>query len=155
MLYVQVGSWDSSATFSWRTPDPTEGRGGAFGDGAVLSAPPPHHSWVATVFGLFVTGLYLDSTEKKRRAIPQTVRSSSWNHALSFPVGFCAQTRASFPLEANINKFSQEADTLLKQRLQLTSGTVTRCMIHVFIPRYNICIVVYLNRLALLASQVV
>lgn len=48
---------------------------GDFGDEAVLSAPPPHHSWVATVFGLFVTDLYLDSAEKKHRAIPQTVRS--------------------------------------------------------------------------------
>lgn len=48
--------------------------GGDFGEGAVRSAPPPHHSWTATVFGIFVTDLYLDSAEKKHRAIPQTVR---------------------------------------------------------------------------------
>lgn len=32
-------------------------RGGDFGDGAVLSAPPPHHSWLAPVFGIIVTDL--------------------------------------------------------------------------------------------------
>lgn len=47
---------------------------GDFGEGAVLSEPPPRHSWVATEFGLFVTDLYLDPTEKERRAIPQTAR---------------------------------------------------------------------------------
>lgn len=43
---------------------------GDFGEGAVLSEPPPRHSWVATEFGLFVTDLYLDPTENERRAIP-------------------------------------------------------------------------------------
>lgn len=47
---------------------------GDFGEGAVLSEPPPHHSWVATEFEVFVTDLYLDPTEKEHRAIPQTVR---------------------------------------------------------------------------------
>lgn len=47
---------------------------GDFGEGAFLSEPPPHHSWVATESEVFVTDLYLDPTEKEHRAIPQTVR---------------------------------------------------------------------------------
>lgn len=67
MRYVQVGEL---RLFLRPSPDALRiqqrrGGGGTFGDGAVLSAPPPHHSWVATVFGLSVTDLYLDSTEKK------------------------------------------------------------------------------------------
>lgn len=87
------------------------GRGGDSEDGAVLSAPPPHHSWVATVFGLFVTDLYLDSAEKKHRAIPQTVKRRilgvEWtkNEARTYPEPFTHRRAALLllPPEAKIN----------------------------------------------------